>query len=246
MRSDFLVHWTGRDICTRSAELTAQLRSAYIDRLADVLSNGFWMTLPTEHVQGFNGSWIQYQTPMTCFTEIRLSQAQEHASRYGLLGVGVDRRFVLDRYGGPVHYVRNHPVECMVGNLKEINTFLSSGSPLIHAYFGMNVSFVKAMSNPNSDDFQFLNEHEWRIVYSERQQQENRIVATGLPHPKYRVSVTAADLRLLVFPDPHTRTAARSDPRINSWLRGSAGLPILLTIEELYCAPKTGPPKGDS
>ena len=102
MRSDFLVHWTGKDICKYPNELDTGKRNNYVDRLVDILTYGFWMTVPTpvERVEGFADSWIEYKTPMTCFTEIRLSQAQEHSSRYGLLGVSVDRRFVLDRYGG--------------------------------------------------------------------------------------------------------------------------------------------------
>jgi len=231
MRSDFLVHWTGRDICVQVPDLSDSIRVAYTDRLADILTRGFWMTLPTERMEGFNASWVRYETPMTCFTEIRLSQAREHASRYGLLGVGVDRRFVLDRYGGPVHYVRNHPVECIVGNMRMINEYLQGSDSLTHGFFGLIAAFVKAMSNPNSDDFQFLNENEWRIVYTQYQQKENRIIATGLTRPQYRVPVGPADVRLIVFPDDSTRATACSDERVVSCLAGK-GRPMLLTIEE--------------
>ena len=42
---------------------------------------------------------------MTCFTEIRLSASDVHAQQYGRLGFGFSRRFVIERYGGPVHYI---------------------------------------------------------------------------------------------------------------------------------------------
>lgn len=109
MRTDFLVHWTGKDICLDSQALSDEHRARYVDRLADILGKGFWMTKPDEKIYGNKNVYIEYSAPMTCFTEIRLSQAKLHAQRYGLLGVGVTRRFVLDRLGGPVHYVRNHP-----------------------------------------------------------------------------------------------------------------------------------------
>src|SRR6185369_5575847 len=118
MRTDLLVHWTGRDIVTNRFSVNDEHRQRYIERLVDIIDNGFWMTTPTERIQGGGGlnSWIQYLAHMTCFTEVRLSQTELHTQRYGLLGVGVSRRFVLERYGSPVHYVRNHCSECIVEN----------------------------------------------------------------------------------------------------------------------------------
>src|SRR5579862_4372518 len=101
MRSDFLMHWHGKCIERDVSALTDAHRNTYVDRLADILTNGFWMNTPDERIEGRNGSWIEYKTPMTCFTEIRLSQATLHAERYGLLGIAVTRSLVLDRFGGP-------------------------------------------------------------------------------------------------------------------------------------------------
>ena len=44
MRSDFLVHWTGKDICKYPNELDTGKRNNYVDRLVDILTYGFWMT----------------------------------------------------------------------------------------------------------------------------------------------------------------------------------------------------------
>ena len=116
MRTDFLVHWIGKDIVLDPLALTDADRSAYVDRLAGIVADGLWMTTPRERIEGNNGAWIEYTIPMTCFTEIRLSEAQSHSRQYGLLGMGVTRQFVLDRFGGPVHYVRHHASECVIGN----------------------------------------------------------------------------------------------------------------------------------
>jgi hypothetical protein len=231
MRSDFLVHWTGKDI--GFSPLDDAMRDSYVERLVDILVHGFWMTTPTERMEGYMGSFIKYDAHMTCFTEIRLSQASKHASLYGSLGVGVDRKFVLDRYGSPVHYVRNHPEECLIGNAQELNNFLNSkGDVRAKEIFKIMIHFMKAMSNPNSDDFRYLDEHEWRIVQTDTQIQANRIDITGIARPALRVPVPAGDLRLVVFPDDQTRARARSEARIAPWLNHAQRPPILLTLEE--------------
>jgi len=91
-----------------------------VKRLADIISKGFWMTKPPEKIHGANGSHVEYHSPMTCFTEVRLSDTELHTQRYGLLGIAVNRHFVLERFGGPVHYVRNHCTESTIGNVQAI------------------------------------------------------------------------------------------------------------------------------
>jgi hypothetical protein len=83
LRTDFLIHWTGKDIERDRSLLTEKHRAAYVDRLFNILAEGFWMNIPDEQINGSDGSWIKYSAPMTCYTEIRLSQTQEHAKQYG-------------------------------------------------------------------------------------------------------------------------------------------------------------------
>lgn len=234
MRSDFLIHWTGKDIALDRSTLQDTDRADYIARLASILANGFWMTIFDERIQGNNGSWIKYETPMTCFTEVRLSQTRSHATQYGLMGIGVLRQFVLDRRGGPVHYVRNHENECVVGNVQEILRVLKGlDQPELVEYFGVNSSFIKGMSDANKDNFKYLNEQEWRIVHTHSQEEARNIVATDDSQPPYRIPVRPGDVRIVVFPDDQTRTKARSDPSLNAWFQDpSTSNVILLTIKE--------------
>ena len=44
----------------------------------------------------------------TCFTELRLSDAQEHAKKFGSLGIGFKRFFLFERLGSPMVYF--HPI----------------------------------------------------------------------------------------------------------------------------------------
>jgi len=126
--------------------LTEDNRKSYVCHLASILSDGFWLNIPKEQIEGNNKSWIEYKAPMICFTEIRLSNARLHSERYGLLGIGVTRRFVLDRFGGPVHYMRNNRDECIIGNVHEIREYLDQHDPQIAKYFAVNCAFLKSMS----------------------------------------------------------------------------------------------------
>lgn len=234
VRSDFLIHWSGKDIALDPLALTEANRSDYVDRLASILADGLWMTKPNERLKGSDRAIVKYSTPLTCFTEIRLSQTQSHSGRYGLLGIGVTRQFVLDRFGGPVHYVRNHAPECVVSNVHKIFTALNKHcAPEVADYFAVNISFIKNMSAPNKDDFTYLNEQEWRIVHTSAQTQAGKLVKTGLPQPEYRIPVKRDDVRIIVFPDEQTRIKARSDSRLHDWFQDSARpSTILLTVQE--------------
>jgi hypothetical protein len=247
-RSDFLVHWTGRDISV-VAPLTEPARVAYVDRLFDILQFGFWMTRPTERVVGNNvrassgAVSFEYHAEMTCFTEVRLSAATHHASQYGLVGIAVDRKFVLDRWGGPVHYVRNGPDEYVVGSffqLRFLLQFLSNNtagdvrdaaiSALRDAeYLGV---FLKPMSPPTTDSFRMLDEHEWRIVAKQQQIDRGNIIVASTPPPQFRLRIPPKEVRLLVLPDAPTRNKVLTDARIRPTLWDHGCYPPLLTLPE--------------
>jgi hypothetical protein len=239
-RSRLLTHWTGRDIAVAPSAMTEGHRREYAERLKDILGHGLWMTQPgetlTSSVQG-NEARIQLRCPMTCFTELRLSSSHSHVQRYGLLGVVVDRLFVLERLGAPVHYVRQHHAEALVGNLAQLTHWIhglkgkdADAEQMQHAAM-FAASFLKGMSHPSTDDFAFLDEHEWRIVQTDSVVSAGRIVATGLPHPCYRVPVAVGDVRLLVVPDEIVRMWTVSAPWFASWADGRA-VPIH-TVNEL-------------
>jgi Putative abortive phage resistance protein AbiGi, antitoxin len=229
-RSDFLVHWTGKDICTDCRALTADNRQAYVDLLLSIMQDGFWMTVPREQLIG-NYTTLQYDIPMTCFTEIKLSQTQAHVQRYGLLGVGVSRRFVLDRLGGPVHYVRNHQDEFVVANTFQIFEYFRKTSNSLVGHSQANLCFLKAMSNPGTDDFEVLNENEWRIIETEAQVIAGNLLRTGKARPRALIPLKG-ETRLVVFPDDRTRSLALINPTLKTMLQGPSGVPMLLTIEE--------------
>jgi len=203
------------------------------------------MTKPREQVAGGHpravGGQVSftYEVNMTCFTELRLSASTQHAAAYGLLGVAVNRAYVLQRWGAPVHYVRNHRDELIIGSFFHLLHSLTSNDPAAGnapegpadslKYLG---TFLKPMSSPNTDDFKFIDEHEWRVVQTNPQVQTGMIVQTGLSEPQYRLLVSPAELKLLVLPDDGTRSLAVADPRLSGLIFNHAHPVPLLTVEE--------------
>lgn len=239
-RSEFLTYWTGRDILLDPSRLEPASRRAYLERLHDVIRAGLWMTVPGEELvssAGPDAVKVGLRVPMTCFTELRLSGARPHFTRYGLLGFVVHRKFVLERGGGPVLYVRQHDDDPLVSNVGQLLTWLLAkreegvvdAADMTHGAFFL-CSFLKPMSTANTDDFSFIDEHEWRIVQSDRQVREGKIVRTERPPPPYRIPLSAADLRMLVVPDGELRRILLADRAFAQWC-GEASVPILTVTE---------------
>jgi hypothetical protein len=89
------------------------------------------------------------------------------------------------------------------------------------------------MSNPEQDDFAYLDEHEWRITHTHEEEKLGLIAATGLDRPIYRIPVQPGDVRLVVFPDSATRYAANDDEQILRFFQTvKRKMPIFLTVEE--------------
>jgi len=233
MRPNLLVTWTGKDINTSVSTLTDAESAKYVDRLRDIVTSGLWMTVPPERIEGFGPSFISYKAPMTCFTEVRLSITKEHSRRYGLLGIAVDRCFVLDRLGGPVHYVRNGPDECVVGNVNAIRDHvIKTASPAVENYLAVNAAFLKPMSTATTDDFSYIDENEWRIVHTHRGEEKGSIVKTGRSVPLYRIPLHPNDVQLVVFPDSKTRARAVADPTISRFFARQDRPFVFLLVEE--------------
>jgi len=242
MRSNFLVHWTGKDLFTTKmpsdlASIEASVQNQFVDRLASIVTDGLWMTTPLESFRGAGTSRVKYEVPLVCFTEVRLSQAYEHSQRYGLLGVVVDRKFVLDRYGLPVFYVRNHENERAVARVADVWEGIlgpPANGPRYDPKVAFNyiVSFMKNMSSENADDFHFLDEHEWRIVANHELAAAGLIRETGLARPPFKVPLRPSDVRMIVFPSAATREMAMRDDRLHAFFQVLPVLPVFLTVDE--------------
>ncbi|ESQ14637.1 MAG: hypothetical protein N838_22325 [Thiohalocapsa sp. PB-PSB1] len=207
-----------------------------------LLEHGFWMTLPQEHLVGLAEDETQprrlsYQAPMTCFTELRLSTARMHQQRYGLLGVVVDRDFVLARWGAPVHYVRSNRDDPLVANAVMLMAWLQKqkeskieNADTIMTNMNFLVGFMKGMSDTEHEDFRYLDEQEWRIVHSHAQEQRERLLPTNKDMPKYLIPFVREDVQMLVVPDADFRSKVYECEIFTDWV-GNSPIPVLTTEE---------------
>lgn len=115
VHSDFLIHWTGKDIDEQHdskwdesghrSRTSDNVSALYLSRLRDILTYGLWMTEGPEHTFRVGSKDIEIPpTPKCCFTELKLSESRRHAQRYGRLGIGVKRPFLFQRFGRPLAY----------------------------------------------------------------------------------------------------------------------------------------------
>lgn len=114
VHSDFLIHWTGKDIDeehdpnwddrSHRSKTSAVVADLYLRRLRDILTYGLWMTDGQRSMRVGSKEIEIPATPQCCFTELKLSELRRHARLYGRLGIGVKRPFLFKRFGRPLAY----------------------------------------------------------------------------------------------------------------------------------------------
>lgn len=170
IHSDFLIHWTGKDIDMKyhsdwnpsKASLTnKKTTEAYLKRLKDILKYGLWMTKDeSQEVLRVNGQ--EFKKPLVaraCFTELKLSEARNHAGKFGRLGIGVKRYFLFDRLGSPMVYIQSGTENIFFPPYS--NWFNESQKE--YELF----CFFKHMCSGRPLTYDLFSESEWRIIYSE-------------------------------------------------------------------------------
>lgn len=127
-----LFHWIGKHIEDQAGSglLTDEHRLEYVLCLEGALRDGLWLKTPKVPDYLGDGSAIKVSRPIVCFTEWSLDQSLPHTTRYGRLGLGFPKRFVLERGGQPVTYVRDHRRgDPYTAALKELARFLLTVKP---------------------------------------------------------------------------------------------------------------------
>lgn len=226
IHSQFLVHWTGKCIEERPEAERSEL---YVKLLKDDLKEGlFTKTTDEDSIRGITIKRLV----RLCFTEIRLSQALTHAKRYGRLGIGFTRGFIMDKGGRPVIYV---PYDAKVDGClleKSIENVYkqSEGTHETDRSVTWILAHVKRMSNGKDEGCinyeDYYEEMEWRLVYDER--------STHFRHDEskdgYRLPFEAKDVRVIIFPDENARRQSLSDKVFKDYF--AEHLPIMATVEE--------------
>ncbi len=169
--SDYLVHWTGKDILKGESpnekSYSNEIVQAFLKRLKNILCYGLWMT-KHKGDDFIVVNQIKVKKPLVsrvCFTELKISDSMIHSINFGAMGIGFKRLFVVNRMGSPVYYIP----ECgQVG----IHPFFP---PFGQWYDENNIdekfAFFKNMSSQRNDQgyiaYDLYEESEWRIICSD-------------------------------------------------------------------------------
>jgi len=193
------------------------------------LKNGFEMGKGKEEIFDLDGKLLETFISRVCFTEIKLSLARKHAKRYGSLGLGVDRDFVLKRYGNPVFYIKSGNSNVAV-NANKVLEFLkkqdNTGEILLE--YRTLLAYFKNMNDRGSNDLRYYDELEWRITHLNRLEDEGRLLVVDRTNHLYLLKLKPADVKVLVFPDEKTKTQAFNDTRFSKLIEK----PICLTVDD--------------
>jgi hypothetical protein len=103
-----LFHWTGKTGGRANKPQTRQDRMKYLDILASILDKGLRFSKPgQEHTEWIEKDLVEAKHQMLCFSEWGMTESAAHSGRYGYMGLGFTRRFVINKGGRPVIYVNN-------------------------------------------------------------------------------------------------------------------------------------------
>ena len=164
-----------------------------------------------------------------CFTEIRLSQAQTHAERYGNLGIGFAREFILNKGGRPVIYIphtANADSRLLEDSIKNVHE-KSGDNKHVHKSSKWIMAHVKRMSNGNSEDYQdYYEEMEWRLVYDESPNHKH--FTKGEDEGIFRVKFEPGDVKVIIFPDDNVRQMSLKDKTMRKYF--SEQMPTIVTL----------------
>jgi hypothetical protein len=219
IHSKILVHWTGKDIEKYPKEEKSQL---YVERLKNDLQEGLYAKTTEE--AAIRGLKIKNITRL-CFTEIRLSQAHEHARRYGKLGLGFTRDFIMNKGGRPVIYIPFDAMEdsrLLEDSIRAIHK-KSKDNEEIHSSIKWIMTHVKRMWNEKGEDY--YEEMEWRIV-----QHANDKNIKDIGNGVHRLKFEATDIRVIIFPNEDTKQLSLKNDYIKKYL--SAHMPIMATLDD--------------
>ena len=230
IHSDYLIHWTGGvDIDaphdskwaeSDKSKTDPKVTQMYLERVLNTLKYGIWMTEEDPMTFSFGGERVQIPpTPRACFTELKVSESRKHARRYGRLGIGVKRPFLLTRFGRPLIYYGFH---------KDIQNDIFLKACATHIPDKKLINFFKPMNSTTILNYDFYSESEWRIVFVDQLLKQKLIIdprdpANAKEHAFFK-SLTLAQqnrlkylipldgwLGLIIYPSLAVKNAAQQD-----------------------------------
>jgi len=214
-RSNFLVHWTGKDLLSCDTDEGIQ---QHIDRLASIYSGGLHLSVPpTEDILcsvNPNDATLP-NLPCICFSELRIRNADRFASDYGRMGIGFRREYLMKYGANPVFYLQSADSGIINTNISQLLKIVKpkfvGAAKVIHAY-------CKPMNRKGEKKLSHYEDHEWRIVQA----------TGGIPlPPEFKMDASSgkmsfyfdpSEVQVIIFPNNKVRTRALSNDYLNDVL----------------------------
>jgi hypothetical protein len=242
--SDYLIHWTGKDIDSQhdanwhtdhSSTTDDNVTTRYLDRLKGILRHGLWMMDDNEAITMAGRTYPRPRHFRTCFSELKLSIVRGHARRYGRLGIGFKRFFLFNRLGCPMTYYHSSRANWFTPSLW-------SSQPSSYDEFWS--CFLKPMTEITPDTtmrYSFYDESEWRIIYSDAiatrlasrgkadilkafipkacfGSEMNQLAASSPVQPGAVIPVRDPWFAMIIYPSLAVKVAAESDAEIRNFI----------------------------
>ena len=223
---DILIHWTDRKWVGQDP--TDKLRSAYVERLISFYRNGLWLTDQADAVEAIHGAFDNktsiHPGAILCLTELRLSLVEKHIGRYGSLGIGFRRSFMMQKGANPVFYLQNDDAGVVNTNLGLLHD-AAQERPGLHLF----LSYVKAMSKEKGQDLSQYDEMEWRLVDCSVSGTAERPYPVRNEKPTFEFG--PSDVEILIFPDKKTRKEAVRNKELIPFFESH--LPMMIDATEI-------------
>jgi hypothetical protein len=253
LHRQLLFHWTGKQKQAAIKPRTRQDRLNYLDLLGKILDNGLRYSRPSQdHTEWIEKGLIEAKHPMLCFSEWGVTESSAHSGRYGFMGLGFTRRFIMKQGGRPVVYLDNGKTDPFriailglmraVKALSEKDAKLKDHIEIVSGYFKAyhfkretakpKVAGEPKKSRVSKDSGAPAEDRHLRIDFggllANLEDREWRVLAKKSdPEKESFMGFSPGDLAMIVFPDHQTLSLAmRSSEIMNVILRDRYGPPV--------------------
>ena len=151
--------------------------------------------------------------------------------KYGDIGIGFDRDFVLQREGNPVFYVQNGDKGHVVENFDFLRGYFDKQDKTRVKALEIILGYLKGMSDSDvsTRDLKYYEEMEWRVVHLERLEGDFISVEDRSRHI-YRLKLLPEDIKIIIFSDREAQKIAFNDRDISAFFKDH--LPMAATLDE--------------
>lgn len=222
-RSNFLVHWNGKDLLDCDSDEGIQ---QHVDRLANIYRAGLHLSVPPAEdiLCSVNPNDATLPNlPCICFSELRIRNADRLAADYGKMGIGFHREYLMKYGANPVFYLQS-------ANSGIVNTNISQLREIVKPNFvgeaNVILAYCKPMNRKGEENLSHYEDHEWRIVQS----------TGGIPLPpefkqdesgkKMSFHFDHAEVQVIIFPNYQIRTEALANSYLSDILK--TRMPMML------------------